>query len=115
MHFGLDSIIGAAIPAGGDALCFFIGLYQVLISMFFGISFYSVGLMVSFFIIIAGMMKTNYSQLLYILADAFIGIIPFIGDLLDVAFKANIYNLRILEKELKKSRWAPVVCLGSIW
>lgn len=48
-------------------------------------------------------------KLLYIVADAFIGIVPFVGDVLDVAFKANIYNLRLLEKELKKGRYATVV------
>ncbi|KAF9043804.1 hypothetical protein BDZ89DRAFT_943337 [Hymenopellis radicata] len=92
MQFGLDSVIGAALPAFGDAFCLFLGLYQVLLSMLFGLPWHVVGLM-----------------LFYIVVDAFIGVVPLVGDFLDVAFKANIYNLRLLEKELTRSRWAAAV------
>ncbi|EIM82325.1 uncharacterized protein STEHIDRAFT_149457 [Stereum hirsutum FP-91666 SS1] len=94
MQFGLDSVIGAILPGVGDILGTFLGLYQVLLSMLFGIPLSVVGMMV-----------------LYLIADAFIGIVPFLGDFLDVAFKANIYNLQLLEKELKKSKWAPIVVI----
>jgi hypothetical protein len=39
-------------------------------------------------------------QLLNVFFDAAIGIVPFIGDLLDVAFKSNVRNLRLLESHL---------------
>ncbi|KAJ7224701.1 hypothetical protein GGX14DRAFT_426526 [Mycena pura] len=94
MQFGLDSVVGAALPAAGDIIGLFLGLYQVLLSMLFGLPFNVVGFMI-----------------FYIIADAFIGIIPFVGDFLDVAFKANLYNLRLLERELKKSRWATAVII----
>jgi hypothetical protein len=37
------------------------------------------------------------------LADFGIGLIPFIGDLADASFRANTYNVRILEKALDKA------------
>lgn len=40
---------------------------------------------------------------LNILLDFGIGLIPFIGDLVDASFKANTRNLRLLEKELDKA------------
>ncbi|KAF9043812.1 hypothetical protein BDZ89DRAFT_1059266 [Hymenopellis radicata] len=94
MQFGLDSVIGAALPAVGDAFCLYLSLYQVLLSKLFGLPWYVVGLM-----------------LFYIVTDAFIGVIPLVGDFFDVAFKANIYNLRLLEKELKRSRWDAAVII----
>lgn len=35
--------------------------------------------------------------------DALIGIIPIVGDALDVAFKANVRNLRLLEGHLARA------------
>ncbi|KIY72573.1 hypothetical protein CYLTODRAFT_343865 [Cylindrobasidium torrendii FP15055 ss-10] len=96
MQFGLDSFIGAIIPGAGDLVGVILGLYQVMLSWFFGVSANALIMM-----------------LFYVFCDMFVGIIPIVGDLLDVAFKANIYNLRILEKELKKSVWAPVVVIPS--
>lgn len=37
-----------------------------------------------------------------------------VGEFLDVAFKANLYNLRLLEKELKRSKWATAVFIFPI-
>ena len=48
MQFGLDSVVGAVLPAVGDVIGLFLGLYQVLLSMLFGLPFNVVGLMVSF-------------------------------------------------------------------
>ncbi|KAL0577141.1 hypothetical protein V5O48_004855 [Marasmius crinis-equi] len=95
MQFGLDSVIGALIPAVGDIIGLLLGLYQVGLSMLFGLKGNVVGLMV-----------------LYLIIDAFVGIIPFIGEFLDIAFKANLYNLRLLEKELKRDpRYAHAVVI----
>lgn len=38
-----------------------------------------------------------------IVVDAVIGIVPIIGDALDVAFKANVRNLRLLEGHLART------------
>ncbi|ESK94653.1 hypothetical protein Moror_14289 [Moniliophthora roreri MCA 2997] len=95
LHFGLESVIGAAVPTLGDIFGIILGLYQVFLSMFFGLSRNIIGWM-----------------LFYLVLDAFIGVIPVIGEFLDVAFKANLYNLRLLEKELKQSpRWAQAVII----
>ena len=37
-----------------------------------------------------------------LLVDALLGSVPLIGDLFDVAFKANVRNLALLEKELNR-------------
>lgn len=39
-------------------------------------------------------------QFINILVDAIIGLVPIVGDALDVAFKANLRNLRLLEDHL---------------
>lgn len=36
-----------------------------------------------------------------IVLDGFIGLVPFLGDIADTAFKANLRNLKILEKHLR--------------
>ncbi|KAJ3714580.1 hypothetical protein DFJ43DRAFT_1007540 [Lentinula guzmanii] len=94
MQFGLDSVIGAALPGFGDIIGMILAFYQLFLSMLFGLPLNVIGIMV-----------------FYIFADAFIGIIPFIGEFLDVAFKSNLYNLRLLEKELKRSKWATAVII----
>ncbi|KAH8835253.1 hypothetical protein DL96DRAFT_1702258 [Flagelloscypha sp. PMI_526] len=116
LHFGIDSVIGIpsrtflpslqdlkwgilqvrfSLPQG-DVIGLLLGLYQVILSLFFGISFQT-------FIIMCG----------YLVIDALIGVIPIVGDFMDVAFKANIYNLHLLEKELKKGRYAPMIVFAS--
>ncbi|KAF9017379.1 hypothetical protein BDZ89DRAFT_1074829 [Hymenopellis radicata] len=87
----LDSVIGVALPAVGDAFCLYLALYQVLRSRLFSLPWYVVGLM-----------------LFYIVVDAFIGVVPLVATF-SMAFKANIYNVRLLEKELTRSRWAAAV------
>lgn len=67
----------------GDVFGFVFGLYVVLLSMQFGLPAASLGKM-----------------FLNVLIDALVGIIPLIGDLVDLAFKANLRNLSILEEHL---------------
>ncbi|KAH8919926.1 hypothetical protein BT69DRAFT_1266142 [Atractiella rhizophila] len=104
---GAEAILGAIVPVLGDGLGIIMGLYQVILSVWlFKIRWQVLGLM-----------------LLYLLVDAIIGMIPVYGDLLDFIFKANLLNLALLENELKKSRWAPVLVFpkapdlkkGSTW
>ncbi|KAL0577139.1 hypothetical protein V5O48_004853 [Marasmius crinis-equi] len=97
MQFGLDSIIGALIPVVGDIIGLLLGLYQVRLSTLFELKEDVVGLM-----------------MLYLIIDASVGFVPVIGDFLDIVFKANLYNLRLLEKELEKDpRYAHVVSLEA--
>ncbi|KAF9072834.1 hypothetical protein BDP27DRAFT_1417602 [Rhodocollybia butyracea] len=94
MQFGLDSVIGAVLPGVGDIIGMFLAFYQLFLSRLFGLPSNVIGIMI-----------------FYILVDTFVGVIPIIGDIFDVAFKANIYNLKLLEKELKRSRWATAVII----
>jgi hypothetical protein len=41
---------------------------------------------------------------LNVLIDAVIGIVPFVGDALDIAFKSNVRNLRLLEAHLARQQ-----------
>jgi hypothetical protein len=44
--------------------------------------------------------STQIQMLLNIIVDFAIGLIPFVGDLIDAAFKANTKNVRLLERHL---------------
>jgi hypothetical protein len=49
-------------------------------------------------------------MVLNVLIDAVVGVIPFLGDLFDVAFKANMRNLRLMEEHYAEGRHR-----GSAW
>ncbi|ORX89694.1 hypothetical protein K493DRAFT_174600, partial [Basidiobolus meristosporus CBS 931.73] len=70
----------------GDIAGLLISLYQIYMSAQLGIPVTLIGLMV-----------------LNVVVDAVIGLVPFVGDFLDVLFKANIYNLALLENWLAKN------------
>ena len=82
LRFGFDSIIGV-VPGLGDALTSVISL-----------------------IIVHHAWQTGASRLTLarmlgnVAVDFVIGTVPFIGDLFDVAFKANRRNARLLEQHL---------------
>lgn len=50
--------------------------------------------------------STNIRMLLNIAIDFIVGLVPFIGDIADAAFKANTKNVRLLERVLDK-RYKP--------
>ncbi|KAF8605693.1 hypothetical protein BDV93DRAFT_543309 [Ceratobasidium sp. AG-I] len=81
---GVDDII-SAFPVWGDFLGLILSLYQVYLSWAFGVP---IGVL------------TN--MIINVVVDMFLGIIPFIGDLFDVLFKANLRNLDLLEDWLLK-------------
>jgi len=81
--FGIDAIVGTLLPLAGDVLGLVFGLYVVLLSMQFGLPAAALGKM-----------------FINVIIDALVGIIPIIGDLVDLAFKANLRNLSILEDHL---------------
>ena len=78
---GLDSLIGL-IPGIGDAA-------SSLVSLEFIRQGYLLGASNRVLVLMAG----------NILVDLLVGSIPVLGDLFDVAFKANTKNLQLLEKE----------------
>jgi len=84
IHFGLDAIIGL-IPVLGDSIAALIGLYPIYVAQQ-----HKLGLLL------------RARMLLNLIIDWLIGIIPFIGDIADVGFKANIRNARLLRRALEK-------------
>ncbi len=86
IRFGLDGIIGL-IPGAGDLATFAVSGYMLWIMANNGASGFVLARMT-----------------LNILIDAIIGAIPILGDLFDVAFKANIRNLRLMEEHYQQGR-----------
>ncbi|MFM2064049.1 MAG: hypothetical protein RLZZ507_3720 [Cyanobacteriota bacterium] len=80
---GLDPILGL-IPVGGDVLGLIFSIYIIIESARLGVSKASLGRMI-----------------VNIIIDALVGAIPMLGDFFDVAWKANNYNLILLEDYLK--------------
>ncbi|MCB0326663.1 MAG: DUF4112 domain-containing protein [Bdellovibrionales bacterium] len=80
--FGWDSLIGL-MPLAGDFLSLAASLYIVMESKKLGIS------------------KTIFQKmLLNILIDFLIGVTPVLGDILDMYWKCNLRNIKLLEQEL---------------
>ena len=81
-RFGLNSVIGLA-PAAGDAILAGISLYIVNEARLLGVPGPLLGRM-----------------LRNVAIEAVAGSVPILGDLFDVAFKANLRNLAIIEEHL---------------
>jgi hypothetical protein len=78
-HYMVDPLLGLVLPGAGDLIGSVIGLYVVAIALRRRMSP----------VIIARM-------LLNLAIDAAIGVVPLVGDLADLAFKANEKNLELL-------------------
>ena len=92
IRFGLDAIIGL-IPVAGDLSTLAVSGYMLLILARNGASGFLLARMV-----------------LNVLIDTVVGMIPFLGDLFDVAFKANMRNLRLMQEHYVEGRHR-----GSAW
>lgn len=92
IRFGLDALIGL-IPGVGDFTGFLVSSYMIIILAQNGASSFLLARMI-----------------LNILVDALIGSIPIIGDVFDVAFKANRANLRLMQEHYQEGRHS-----GSAW
>lgn len=92
VRFGLDSLIGL-IPGAGDLSTFAVSGYMLVIMAQNGASSYVLARMT-----------------LNILIDAIFGSIPILGDLFDIAFKANMRNMRLMNQYYKEGRHR-----GSAW
>lgn len=86
VKFGLDSLLGL-IPGIGDSL-------GAVFSSF--IIFKAWSLNVSGATLVRMILNTSI--------DGIIGAIPLLGDLFDIAWKANIRNLELLEREVKSPK-----------
>jgi hypothetical protein len=85
-RFGLDGIIGL-IPGAGDLSTLAISGYLLTIMAKNGASGYVLARMV-----------------LNVLIDAIFGMIPILGDIFDIAFKANMRNLKLMKEHYVEGR-----------
>ena len=92
IRFGLDGIIGL-IPGAGDLSTFAVSGYMLWIMAQNGASGYVLARMV-----------------LNVLVDSLVGAIPLIGDIFDIAFKANMRNLKLMQEHYQEGRHK-----GSAW
>jgi hypothetical protein len=92
IRFGFDALIGL-IPGAGDLSTFAISGYMLLIMARNGASGFVLARMV-----------------VNILVDTIVGAIPVIGDIFDIAFKANIRNLQLMQEYYREGRHR-----GSAW
>ena len=84
--FGLDGIIGL-IPGAGDISTFAISAYLLSVMARNGASGYVMARMV-----------------LNVVIDAIFGMIPLLGDIFDIAFKANMRNLKLMREHYVEGR-----------
>lgn len=90
IRLGLDPILGL-LPVGGDVLSFLISLILVVEAARLGLPIGQLARMVS-----------------NLLIDEVVGTIPVAGDLVDVAWKANMANLKLVEDHLQVRSPGPV-------
>ncbi len=82
-RIGIDPILGL-LPGGGDTVAGVLGAYIVFEAARMGLPRQIIWQMVE-----------------NIVFDSLVGIIPVLGDLFDVAWKANVRNIALLEKHLQ--------------
>jgi len=80
VRFGLDSLIGL-IPGIGDTATGFLSLWIVWQGIRLGVG-----------------PGTVIHMLFNVLIDTAIGSIPLLGDIFDIAFKANLANIRLIQR-----------------
>ena len=84
VKFGLDAIVGL-VPVVGDTLTALAGLYPVWVARRHNLG------------------KTVQARMaLNVVADWAAGSIPVIGDLIDVTYKSNLKNLKLLERAAER-------------
>jgi hypothetical protein len=89
VRFGLEGLLGV-VPVAGDVVGALFGLYPVWLA-----KKHKLGKAVT------AKMTANLA------IELAGGAIPWIGDLFDVAFKANLRNLKLLEKAVAKHQQTP--------
>jgi len=89
IRFGLDPILGL-MPGVGDILSTTLSSFPLFAGVLWGVP-----------LPILGKMVVN------MLVDSLVGTVPFIGDIFDVTYKANLRNIDLLESTLQESPLAP--------
>lgn len=80
---GLDPLMGL-LPIGGDMIGLMFSIYIIIESARLGVSKSTIGRMI-----------------VNIIIDGLVGAIPMLGDIFDVAWTANKYNMKMLEEYLQ--------------
>ncbi len=96
----VDPILGFVLPGAGDLLSAGLGLYLVVVALRLRLPR----------VVIARM-------LVNLAVDTLLGSVPLVGDLFDLAFRANVRNLRLLEARYEGHRSSPgdwLVVLGAL-
>lgn len=89
IRFGIDALVGL-VPGAGDALA---GLFSA------GILLQAARM---------GVPRVVLTRMLFnALLDIVVGAIPFLGDLFDVAWKANLRNVRLLDRVVLQGQRKP--------
>ena len=86
VRFGLDGIIGL-IPFFGDAATAVLSFYLIFLAARAGAS-----------------VSLLFRMLVNVLIDVLIGAVPILGDLFDIAFRANAMNAKLLRDYLATRR-----------
>jgi len=86
VHFGIDSIIGL-IPIAGETIGLVLSFYLILEAFKLGVP-----------------NALKFKMLRNVLLDWVIGLVPIAGDIADVAFKANIRNMKLLVEHIDQER-----------
>lgn len=86
IRFGLDPILGL-VPVAGDTVSAAVSLYLIWLA-------HNVG----------GGARLKSRMVGNVLVDYLVGLVPIIGNIGDVFFKANTRNLRLLKEHLARSR-----------
>jgi hypothetical protein len=89
VEFGLDAIVGL-IPVAGDCITAAASLYPIYLARR-----HNLGRTVQ--------LRMGFN----VLVDLLPGLIPVVGDIIDVAYKANLKNLKLLERAAEKRRGKP--------
>lgn len=85
VRLGVDALLGL-VPVIGDVLSQAISTYLIWEARKLGVSRFTMARMIG-----------------NTLLDTVVGAVPFAGDLFDVAFRANMKNLRLLERHMEKN------------
>jgi hypothetical protein len=86
IRFGIDAIIGL-IPGVGDAISATLSSYLIWRAHKMGVSKFTLARMAGNTVV-----------------DTVVGVVPLIGDVLDVGFRANRRNLELLRRHVEKTR-----------
>lgn len=85
-RFGVDALIGL-VPGVGDVIGVVLSAYIIVVAARQGVS-----------------LATLVRMVINVGIEALVGAVPLFGDLFDAAFKANLRNIALLEREVAAGR-----------